>query len=44
MGILNHRTIDNGNSKVHPSDFPIESKSEYIQDPDTTQIKLIYYD
>ena len=38
---LNHRVIDNGDIEVHPSDFPFESNSESVPDPDTTLIKLI---
>ena len=41
MGRLNHHATDNGDVEVHISDFPAESKSEYISDPDTTPIKLI---
>ena len=39
--MLNHRDIDNGDFYVHPSEFPFESNSEYVPDPDNTPIKSI---
>ena len=44
MGILNHHAVDNGDVKVHPSDFSVESNSESVPYPDTTPIKLFYDD
>ena len=41
MGRLNHNGIDNGDVKVHPSEFPFESNSESVPYPDTTLIKSI---
>ena len=41
MGRLNHHTIDNGDVEFHPSKFSFESNSEYVPDPDTTNIKSI---
>ena len=41
MGILNHHAIDNGGVEVHPSEFPVESNSEYVPDTYTTPIKSI---
>ena len=41
MGRLNHHSIVNGNVKIPTSDFPIESNSESVPDPDTTPIKSI---
>ena len=40
-GRLNHYTIDNGDFEVHPLDFPVEFKSEYIPYQYTTTIKSI---
>ena len=39
MGRLNHHAIGNSEVEVHPSGFPVESNSEYVQDPYTTPIK-----
>ena len=39
MGRLNYNCIDNGDVKVHASDFPIEFNSELAPYPDTTPIK-----
>ena len=36
MGRLNHHDIDNGDFEFHPSEFPVESNSESVKDPDTT--------
>ena len=44
MGRLNHYAIDTGGVEVHPSDFPVESNSKSVPDPDTTPIKSIYDD
>ena len=44
MGILNHHAIYNGDIEVHPSEFPVESNSEYVPGTDTTPIKSIDYD
>ena len=44
IGRLNHRSIDNGDVEVHPSEFPVEFNSESVPDPDTTPIKSIYDD
>ena len=41
MGGINHHTIDNGDVKVFPLEFPVEFNSEYVTDPDTTPIKSI---
>ena len=41
MGILNHHSIDNGDVEFHPLEFPFESNSESVPDPDTTPIKSI---
>ena len=41
MGRLNHHAIDNGDVKVHPSEFPVESNFESVPDPYTTPIKSI---
>ena len=41
MGRLYHNAIDNSDVEVHPSDFPVESKSKYVPYPDTTPIKSI---
>ena len=41
MGRLNHHVIDNGDVEVHPSEFPVDFKSESVPDPETTTIKLI---
>ena len=38
---LNNYAIDNGDVEVHSSEFPVEFNSEYVPDPDTTQIKSI---
>ena len=40
-GRLNHHATDNGDVKVHPSEFLVESNSESVTDPDTTTIKSI---
>ena len=40
MGRLNHHSIDNGDVKVPTSEFPVESHSESVSDPDTTPIKI----
>ena len=40
-GIINHHVIDNGDVKVHTSDYPVEFNSESVPDPDTTLIKSI---
>ena len=44
MGRLNHHAIDNGDVEVPNSDFPVESHSESVTDPDTTPIESIYDD
>ena len=36
---MNHHAIANGDVEVHPSEFSVESNSEYDPDPDTTPIK-----
>ena len=41
MGRLNHCDIDNGNIEVHSSEFPVESNSNSVPDPDATPIKSI---
>ena len=41
MGRLNHYVIVNGDVEVNPSEFPIESNSESVTDPETTPIKSI---
>ena len=41
MGRLNHHDIDNGDFEFHPSEFPVESNSESVKDPDTTTMKSI---
>ena len=41
MGKLNHHTIYNGDIKIPNSDFPVESNSGSVPDPDTTLIKSI---
>ena len=41
MGILNYHSINNGDVEVHTSEFPVESNSEYVPDPDTNPIKSI---
>ena len=41
MGRLNHHAIYNGNVEFHYSDFPFESNSESVTDPDNTPIKSI---
>ena len=38
---LNHCTIDNRDVEFHPSEFPVEFKSESVPDPDTTPTKSI---
>ena len=40
MGVLNHHAIDNGDVKVHTSDFTVEFNSESVLYLDTTPIKL----
>ena len=40
-GRLNHHSIDNSDVNVPTSEFPFESNSESIPDPDTTLIKSI---
>ena len=42
--IFNHHAIDNGDVEVHPLEFPFESSSESVPDPDTTPIKSIHDD
>ena len=44
MGRLNHHAIYDGGVEVHPSEYPFESNSESVPDPDTTPIKSIYDD
>ena len=44
MGRLNHHSIYNGDVEVHLSEFPVESNSESVTDPDTTPIKSTGYD
>ena len=44
MGRLNHHSIDNSDIDIHPSEFPIESSSESVTDPDTSPTKSIYCD
>ena len=39
MGRLNHNDIDNGDSEVQPSDFPVEFNSEYFPYSNTTPIE-----
>ena len=39
MGRLNHHAIDNGDVEVPTSEFPVESNSESVTDPDTTTLK-----
>ena len=39
MGKLNHHAIYNGDLKIPTSEFPVESNSELVPDPDTTPIK-----
>ena len=41
MGRIINHAIDNGDIEFHPSEFPVESNSEYVPDPDTTPIKSI---
>ena len=41
MGILNHRSIDNGDVEFRPSEFPVEFNSDSVLDPGTTLIKSI---
>ena len=41
MGKLNHRAINNGDVNIPTSEFPVESNSESVPDPDTTPIKSI---
>ena len=41
MGGINHHTIDNGDVKVFPLEFPVEFNSEYVTDLDTNPIKSI---
>ena len=43
-GRLNHRSIDNVDVGVHPSEFPVEAKSSSVPDLDTTLIKYIHND
>ena len=40
-GETNNNAIDNGDVKVHPSEFPVEFNSDSVPDPDTTLIKSI---
>ena len=35
---LNHHAIDNGDVEVHPSEFKVESKAEFVRDTDNTPI------
>ena len=44
MGRLNHHSIDNGDFGVHPSEFPVESNSEYFPYSYTTPIESIHDD
>ena len=41
MGRLNHHAINNGDVELYPLDYPFESTSESVTDPDTTPIKSI---
>ena len=41
MGILNYHTVDNGYVEVYPSEYPFESTSDSVPDPDTNQTKSI---
>ena len=41
MGRINHHVIYNGDVKVHPSEYPFESTSEYVPYIYTTLIKSI---
>ena len=41
MGRVTNHAFDKGNVEVHTSDFPVESNSESVQDPDTTPIRSI---
>ena len=41
MGRLNHHAIDNGYVRITTSEFPVESDSESVPDPDTNPIKSI---
>ena len=41
MGRLNHHAIDNGDFNVPNSEFPVESNSESVPDPETTPVKSI---
>ena len=41
IGRLNHHGIDNGDVKIHTSEFLVDSNSESVPDPDTTTIKSI---
>ena len=41
MGRYNDRSIDNGDVKIPTSEFPVDSNSESVPDPDTTPIKSI---
>ena len=41
MGRLNYHTIDSGDVEVKPSNFPVESNSESVTDPNTNLIKSI---
>ena len=41
MGRINHHVIDNGGVKIPTSEFPVESNSESVSDPETTPIKSI---
>ena len=43
MGRLNHCSLDNVDVEVHPSEFPVEYKSESILNTETTPIKSIGY-
>ena len=41
MGRINHHVIYNGDVKIPTSEFPVESNSESVLDPDTIPIKSI---